>query len=689
MSLLNITAATALSLIAEKYYYSISVLNSLIYRYNPIPLDLYVNIPYQSNSTVDQLYATYNNNKQTIINIIDWVLTTKNPDVYQKDYLLTLKSQFTTNLDVRSGIQNISNIPIPLITNVRDLQNVINTKEDITKTINETKNNMANDIQNKEQFDKKIQEYENLLKNLNDIIDDLRLKLSNLMQENNRLIAEIKQNNIDFAKKNESIVTINNFLNQNLNNVIDKPLIDNIRDLYDRYTRETVLTSELSKKLNESSNIELNKEIAGLNGANELLKKQLTATKQFLDKINVENESNKETIEQLNNRLETSTHIIDDNTIKINELENSTKSAIHTMNEYDINLQNQIKYNNNLKNQIKDLNDVNQKIITENNKYETELNNFDQYHRNTIDSLNEQKNAQLKFLSDKNKQLSTELNTISDQFKNQTANITKQYEQLQNDALINNEKQKEMVNTINTLTEENKEYANKVNNFDNKMIALRDELNDNYQFTIETWKNKSIDLQNKLNDANNQIININKDLTNKNSTLDQINQILLKHNNNIQFPDNIVDNINNKLNSYEEQMNEYRNIVDSYDQAIKQHDQEISQYKETIEVYKNDLNEKDKIITNLNGANHDLIEDYNKQINNYKQQINDADLINKDLINNYTEQINNANTEINHLKNSMDTIRNNLRYNVKYEIEDDYSVINILPTNPKNPQIIQ
>ncbi len=489
----------------------------------PSSTEFTLNINKQRNTTI--AYDIINNtegNVQINITVIDAVSNT--PINYATikitgDITQTTSSGIITDTTLTPGSYTI-NILYDETENYKSSEATINFNVEIDK-------------------DKKIEELEEQVENLNNTIKEQNNTINNLNNAVQEQANTINTLNDTIKNMNNTIKEQNNTIN-NLNNTI-KEQNNTINNLNNTVKEQTNTIQTLNNTVKEQNNT--------INNMNNTIKEQTTT----INNLNNTVKDQADTIKDLNNTIK-------EQTTTINNLNNTVKDQADTIKDLNNTIKEQTTTINNLNNTIKEqtttINNLNNTVKNQAGTINN-LNNTVKEQTTTINTLNDT----IKNMNDTIKEQTSTINTLNTTVNNLTTQLTEENKEIQtlNNTLNKANKQ------IKALNNTNKKLNNQLNEAQKQIKTLNNTVNQlNKQLTeankeIQTLTNTNKKLTTQLNNANKKINTLNN--TNKKLTtqLNKANKEIKTLNNTVKKLTRQLEEANNKIDKLTQEIEKLTN----------------------------------------------------------------------------------------------------------------------------------
>ena len=378
--------------------------------------------------------------------------------------------------ELEEQVENLNNTIKEQNNTINNLNNAVQEQANTINTLNDTIKNMNNTIK----------EQNNTINNLNNTIKEQNNTINNLNNTVKEQTNTIQTLNNTVKEQNNTINNMNNTIKEqtttinNLNNTV-KDQADTIKDLNNTIKEQTTTINNLNNTIKEQTTT--------INNLNNTIKEQTTT----INNLNNTVKNQAGTINNLNNTVKEQTTTINtlNDTIKnMNDTIKEQTSTINTLNTTVNNLTTQLTeenkeiqtLNNTLNKankQIKALNNTNKKLNNQLNEAQKQIKTLN----NTVNQLNKQlteANKEIQTLTNTNKKLTTQLNNANKKI-NTLNNTNKKLTTQLNKA---NKEIKTLNNTVKKLTRQLEEANNKIDKLTQEIEKLTDKTKQNTTITI-------------------------------------------------------------------------------------------------------------------------------------------------------------------------------------------------------------
>ena len=504
----------------------------------------------------------------------------KSGETYLKMQKNNIKQQIKNDTKVISH-EDMEKIKKKFEKEINDLENYYNEvmknkeeeNEKLLKDIDNTLIQKDNEIQN---MNNKLDEYKLKLKNVTENNYDMKKEIEDIQKTCNDMLIEKEQLN----SKINSLINTNKNLTKNINilNSKKESLID------EEIQTDKIINNKIKDLLlkNKISNNDIN-----YNNYPKIISQLLTNIETMNNDMITYNKKIQEikgSIENISNSYEEKIKKIKDENTKlknnIKKLSNENKKMIEINNNYKIEKENELKE---CKRKIEELLTRVQQITEDKNNFDEIRNNYE----NEINNLQKDN----KILNMNNQSLVSELKRIQGNYGNTEKNLNKTLS---------------IMNKDNNIFTQIKKHMKKLDIIiDNDLVNIND---NNFEYTINKAKSEGNKFQSMLEEINNNpnvIINtetqLNKNNSNKSLSNNNISEIINKINENIQENKNTIINFINMISKL------YNKYIDLY-----------KKYKaNSIEYEKNNILRNQKNIKNEEILKNNIISITNEHINKF------------------------------------------------------------------------
>ena len=464
-----------------------------------------------------------------------------------------------------------------------------NKYSEIEKKLNEE--NLLN-----EDYKNKLKNYEDILEQYQNQINDLDIKYKAKIEEFNVLKNEEK-NKDEKNRETENSLSAKEQEILNINN-------DNLQLKKELQNKEDELL-KIKDELTQSSNnlIQLKNEINDLN--NKIIEKdtEISKMKQTIEDLDTKNENNNNLLKQYKEELEKAK---DENIKKENNLKNVQNTNDNEINNFKKEIEELEKIISDFKIQLTEQKGENEQLVKEIGEKQIKLDE----NKIVIEKIKSDYKAE----QEKVKEMEKKLDDYEQNFKDMKNSINKYESDLKAAQTKNNELNKNLENTI----KENEQQINEI---------LNSNIN---EFNKRENENKELKLGNeKIKSELNELKNLNVELNNKNKELQNLLNLKEKEIND--FKNKIKENESQKISEIEfqkilelnDELSEKNKILEKKE---KEYLNELDTYKNLVkefDIKKNEIKEDEQI--NINNMNNDI-----KQLEQRKSNLN-SDIYNLTL----------------------------------------------------------